>query len=57
MKLDALRFDNPNNACQSLRILAEMVRAGDVVFNAHPIATEGHAQANVLRMAAIEKAR
>lgn len=57
MKLDALRFDNPNNACQSLRILAEMVRAGDVVFNAHAIATEGHVLTNVLRMAAIEKTR
>lgn len=29
MKMDAMRWDNPNNACQSLRLLAEMVRAGD----------------------------
>lgn len=31
MKLSALRFDNPNNSCQSLRILAELVRRGDVL--------------------------
>ena len=28
--LEDLRFDNANNACQSLRIMAELVRAGDV---------------------------
>lgn len=29
MKLADLHFDNPNNACLSLRILAEKVRTGE----------------------------
>ena len=29
-KLSSLKFDNPNNACLSLRILAELVRQGEV---------------------------
>lgn len=29
-KLDGLNFDTPNNACLSLRLLAEWIRAGDV---------------------------
>lgn len=33
---DALNFSNPNNACLSLRILAERVRTGDAkVIIAH----------------------
>lgn len=30
MKLDGLKFDTPNNTCLSLRMLAELVRAGEV---------------------------
>lgn len=35
-KLAGLRFDNPNNACMSLRCLAEWVRSGDVVVKLLP---------------------
>lgn len=28
----ALQFDTPNNSCHSLRVLAELVRVGDVVI-------------------------
>ena len=30
MNLSALDFKNPNNSCQSLRLLAELVRQGEV---------------------------
>lgn len=30
-KLDSLDFSTPNNACLSLRTLAEWARAGDVI--------------------------
>lgn len=33
-KLASLNFDNANNACQSLRMLAEWVRAGDIAIEA-----------------------
>ena len=33
MKLDGLKFDNGNNACASLHILAELARRGDVVVS------------------------
>lgn len=30
IRLDNLNFDNPNNACLSLRVLAERIRRGEV---------------------------
>lgn len=30
MNLPDLRWDNPNNCCQSLRIVAELVRKGEL---------------------------
>lgn len=38
MKLKALNFRNPENACQSLRLLAEMVRRGDVTMHEAAVA-------------------
>jgi hypothetical protein len=32
MKLEAMNFATPSNACLSLRILAEKVRAGDATL-------------------------
>lgn len=37
MKLTALKFDTPNNACASLRILAELVRRGEINAIAQPV--------------------
>lgn len=51
MKLTDLRFDTQDNACQSLRILAELVRAGKIVFHAQPVEQIPSRKAEGLSMA------
>lgn len=33
MKLSALKFDTPDNACLSLRVIAELVRRGEMTVD------------------------
>jgi hypothetical protein len=39
--LAGLDFKNPNNSCQSLRLLAELVRQGEVVLIEPPLMRDG----------------
>jgi hypothetical protein len=41
MSMPKLNFDNSNNACQSLRFLAEMIRRGELKCVAMTDATDG----------------
>jgi len=34
--IKGLKFDGPENGCQSLRILAELVRRGEITMTAFP---------------------
>jgi len=55
MKLQDLRFDNPNNSCESLRVLAELARQGEITVRAAtPTETDGD---TVMRMTAIQRGK
>lgn len=54
MKLDALNFDSPNNACLSLRTLAEWVRTGEIVINTGRAENEQRPHDRILLMTALE---
>ena len=55
MRLSALKFDNPNNTCQSLRILAELVRHGDLLLAGADVSDESSDPTGAkLRMSIIE---
>lgn len=55
--LEDLRFDNPNNACQSFRILAELVRAGDAKIMQQEVLGPAGVFMGSVRLHVIEPAR
>lgn len=51
MKVSGMKWDNPNNASMSLRILSELVRAGD----AQCFRLTGSGESVIIRLESVSK--